>query len=960
MRKIITLLHPFILIFTLINSIQALAQPQIVRQKCIGTAGTERGFAHCKDLEGNFLLAGNTSISSSSNIIIYKTDSLGNTIWNKTYGGTGNDVIYTIIPTSDGGFAFTALTSSTDGDVVGNHGGASDGWFVKCDNLGNIQSSRCFGGSGDDAMHSVEILENGNYLLIGYTSSTDGDLVGLTVQSWDTWLIEYNASGVIMNQKEYGGTSVERGIRAIEVNQNQFAVMSISMSNNGDVANCGAHGGEEYWLILVDRSTFQITSKKCYGGSSYDDAIDIVKATDGGFLMVGSSGSSNGNIIGSHGSGEAWVVKTDALLNLQWQRSCGGSISDKAYSVKLAPNGGYIISGMTNSSNGDVSPTQYPYSTDTDVWVFHLDENGNMTWQNRFGSAGSESTNTAFNPMSMLTINNDGSIVVFSTAQVPGIGFEGDVVGHIGGADFWLFKLANPQNTINGKLFYDINQNNIFDNGDVPAINIPVTTDLGPIGFSNANGDYSIEVFEFDTFSVSPQIINYHSLSPQNVSVNVNNANPGAFSNYNFAFVPLGNVIDAKVIHNPVSGIVKGFPAHFVIEYSNLGTQTIPSGTVSFAIPNQLASFLSASTTPVVNGNVLTWNFTNLAPYQSIQINFTLLISTLTNSGTPFLSASEIIPQGTDVELTNNINYDQDVIVAACDPNDIKVNKTEVSIEELQNSNKLRYTIRFQNTGTASAVNIIIKDSLSSFYKINTVALQSSSHPVELDYNEENKTLSFKFNGINLPDSTTNEPESHGAVVFDIKIADTLQLGTIVENMVNIFFDFEAPVPTNTETAEVFDPCVAEFSVFSLPTMLFADSAGFNTFQWIDCSTNEEIIGANSAQFYPTSEGIYKIIASNSNCSKESVCNEVITKTNDFTKSNLSIFPNPANDHIFISSNKDIENIFIYDMSGKLIMKENCSKKNLLLNTERLNSGIYFLWMYIGNETKSSKFMIQH
>lgn len=935
------------------------AQPVLLNQYCFGSTGSEVADVHCKDNEGNFILAGTNGSLTASEIIIYKVTEDGSTIWNRTYGGTGNDKIHSILATNDGGFVFVGLTSSNDGDVSGNHGD-SDIWFVKCDSNGEIEYSKCLGGSGTDEGHSIKQLQNGNYLICGNTSSTDGDLSGLSVLGYDTWLIEADNLGNIIQQNRYGGTLTEWGIKAIEIDENTFAVLSTTMSTNGDVAGSGSHGGEDYWLKTIDRTNWQIVLKKCFGGTSYDDAIDFIQTSDGGFVIAGSSGSSNGNVVGSHGSGEAWIVKTDSELNLLWQRPCGGSLSEKAYTVEESPLGGYVFAGISNSVDGDLSPNNYSYNTYIDIWVFQLDENGNLIWQRKIGSAGGDGTNVAWNSMDMITMNDDGSLYLFSNTAVPNADFAGDITCFEGGADFWLGKIGQPQNTITGKLYYDLNLNSVYDSGDQPAVNKQVVTDQGQTGFSNNNGDYTIFIFEYDTFLVSPQNVDYHSVTPDQTEVEVTNSIPGTYIGYDFAYQQQQAVYDASVVHYPTSGIVKGFPAHFVLEYSNVGTETISSGTVNFTIPFQLASYISASQTPEINGNVLSWSFSDLAPYESVQINFSLLITIFTNSGTPFLSASEIIISDNDSDLSNNLNFDEDVVLAACDPNDIKVSKAEISVQDFETDKLLRYTVRFQNTGTSEAVNIVVKDTIPDYLNISSISLLSSSHPVELLVNNQINEAQFVFNNINLADSASNEAESHGSFVFEIIASENLQLGDSIENKVDIYFDFEAPVRTNTAITKIFEPCNSEFSVLQAGSLLFADSSGFSDFQWYDCNTMEPITGAVLAHYYPLTNGSFKIIASNDDCTFESDCFDIVNQLNTVQTAKILLYPNPASSQLVLNSELLVSEVQIHTITGKLINQIKVNKKQTILNTEDLTDGVYLISVIHENSVFTSKLIINH
>ena len=135
----------------------------------------------------------------------------------------------------------------------------------------------------------------------------------------------------------------------------------------------------------------------------------------------------------------------------------------------------------------------------------------------------------------------------------------------------------------------------------------------------------------------------------------------------------------------------------------------------------------------------------------------------------------------------------------------------------------LNYIIRFQNTGTASAINVRVENILDNHLDWQSFQLLSTSHDNRVEINDGNQ-VAFFFDGIYLPDSTSNEPESHGFIAYKIKPKSDIQVGDIISNTADIYFDFNEAVITNTVTTEIVEPVsidentLLNFSIYPIPT----------------------------------------------------------------------------------------------------------------------------------------------
>jgi uncharacterized repeat protein (TIGR01451 family) len=220
------------------------------------------------------------------------------------------------------------------------------------------------------------------------------------------------------------------------------------------------------------------------------------------------------------------------------------------------------------------------------------------------------------------------------------------------------------------------------------------------------------------------------------------------------------------------------------------------------------AHYVAAATgamAPLVAGNILTWNIADFGTVNFFD-DFNVIVKTDTGAipGSHVCFILAVTPITGDVQPDNNILEHCFTVVSSYDPN-----SKEVSPEgELNDTTGwLTYTIHFQNTGTDTALHIYITDTLAANLDISTFQLLGYSvHPlVQITENR----IKFNFPNINLPDSNVNEPASHGYVQYKVKLRDSLPIGTEIRNTASIYFDFNAPVQTNTATS--FVQCAPDF-----------------------------------------------------------------------------------------------------------------------------------------------------
>ena len=300
-------------------------------------------------------------------LVFLSTNAFPQIIWSKLIGGSGTDEGRVIEETGDGGYILLGYSTSNNGDVSGNHGDI-DYWIAKLDSARNIQWQKSFGGSGSDVGLTLHQTNDGGYIAGGYSTSTNGDVVG-NHGSDDFWLIKLDVSGNIQWKKSLGGTGMDQCRNLQQTSDGGYIVAGSSQSNDGDVS--GNHGGFDCWIVKLD-SSGSLQWQKSLGGTEGDYSNWIRQTTDHGYILTGSTNSNDGDVSGNHGKQDAWVSKLDSTGNLQWQKCFGSDEADGGLSIQQTGDGGYIMSGFYQ-----IDDLLAPYGN---FYIVKMDASGTMQW----------------------------------------------------------------------------------------------------------------------------------------------------------------------------------------------------------------------------------------------------------------------------------------------------------------------------------------------------------------------------------------------------------------------------------------------------------------------------------------------------------------------------------------------------------------------------------------------------
>lgn len=288
--------------------------------------------------DGNYFLIGYSQSygGGDADILLLKIDPSGNLIWQKTYGGSGNDYGKDIISTTDGNYAIVGSSNSGSSSHDAN--------LIKIDPAGTVIWSKLIGGSANDYGHSVKQCSDGGYILLGHTFSfgTNGD----------AYLVKTDSNGDPVWTKNFGGSQFDEGAYITVNSDNSFTFL---------IRDSSSAGQEIDIRIVKTDATGNTIWSKIYGGTKKDTPKMIQPTSDGGYIVAAIS-RSFGWI-----NPDMWIIKFNSVGDTTWTRRYGGAGNEHCYVVREQPDGSYIAVGKTASS-----------STDADPILLKLNANGTM------------------------------------------------------------------------------------------------------------------------------------------------------------------------------------------------------------------------------------------------------------------------------------------------------------------------------------------------------------------------------------------------------------------------------------------------------------------------------------------------------------------------------------------------------------------------------------------------------
>lgn len=370
-----------------------------------------------------FVVVGGVGLSPEmpvGGLRILKMDAAGNELWHTNYGDAQGLCSATgVIQTADSGYFVLAYSSGSGGDLGVETQGFEDTWFLKLDQLGQLEWSRSYGGFGSDMPYAAVQTADGQLVVAAITASSNGDVVGYSGAK-DGWALKLDiTNGDIIWQNCLGSGDVDLVFGACAADDG--GVVFSGSSPRGDAAEFTAVGCSQFWLIKLDENGVR-QWQHLYGGSECDGGVQLCPAPEGGWFMIGSTTSNDGDVTGWHNGPDdqpdGWLVRLDANGGIIWQRAFGGIDPDTGVDVCPTSDGGCYTLGKAESGDGDVQG----FGGGRDVWLIRWSAEGEIIWQWCLGGENTESP-------SAIAAVWDGGVVLCALDNFPALNGEMDCEG---------------------------------------------------------------------------------------------------------------------------------------------------------------------------------------------------------------------------------------------------------------------------------------------------------------------------------------------------------------------------------------------------------------------------------------------------------------------------------------------------------------------------------------------------
>ncbi len=390
LRKKLFLSSPVLFVLLSLSLVVSVEADLTMWTQTYGGTNDDQAYSLLETSDGGYAIGGYARSfgAGRQDFWLVKTDAFGYMEWNQTYGGTDNDIAYSLVGSSDGGYAIAGETRSFGAQE-------DDCWLVKTDGSGNVEWNQTYGGTGDDVARSLVETSDGGYAIGGSTSSFGAG-------GMDFWLIKTDVVGDVEWNKTYGGIGDDVVRSLVKTSDEGYALAGYTYSFGS--------GNEDFWLIKTDKYG-NMEWNQTYGGGSHDIARSLIETSDGGYALTG--------FTQSFGTGQAhcWLVKTDAAGNIQWNHTYGKEDTTYAFALVETSDGGYQLAGGIYYSN-----------VSTEFLLIKTDGSGIIEWNQTYGGMGDEQAHA-------LVATSDGGYAVAGGTNSYGAG-SNDSWSY----DFWLIK----------------------------------------------------------------------------------------------------------------------------------------------------------------------------------------------------------------------------------------------------------------------------------------------------------------------------------------------------------------------------------------------------------------------------------------------------------------------------------------------------------------------------------------
>jgi uncharacterized repeat protein (TIGR01451 family) len=752
-------------------------------------------------------------------IFVEKLNPGGQLLWARQFGGNGYEDLINIAADPLGNIYLTGYFNDTiriEGVYTLNATSSSaDIFLIKLNPEGQALWAHALGGPYKDEGHSLATDDDGNVYLSGLFSDTVDFNPGAGVfelatksDQNDMFLLKLNANGQFgwvkhMKTGTEPGSSIGRVLVVknnhlyaggyfsgkVDFNPGPAIVQFTAQSDDGFVQKLTLQGDLVWVKQLEGSGTGRVLGlsvdvmDNVFSCGYFSSSIDL----DPG------AGTAIYNSAGNQGYHDAFFQKLDASGNFVFGKKIGAGSNDQAWGLTTDRSGNMYAIGKFNNTV-DFDPGQMVRNIASngfsDAFVLKLDKNGNFANVARIGG-------THFEDGNAIALDQEESVIAVGTFSLtvdfdPGI----DTVSVLAnGFDGFALKMLQPWD-YSGTVYHDMNENGQRDAGEpglsgvlVEAVNRKVyasTDDAGEYHlYYNLDGDVLRILPKKPYWQLNPGLLPMDTTQSGHITGVV---------------IPEGP--DVCIFITEERPFSPGFDTWFQVQVSNIGTEPVYNLPVELILVEQPAggtfTYLNANIPPDSHTSTMfNWLIDTLQVEQTITYRLRFKTSILAQIGSDF-TFSGLAQLDTDLSPANNVSRFTNIIFASYDPNDKQVLPNQLT-PEAADTTALTYLIRFQNTGNFPATFVILRDTLSADLDLSTLQIMGASHSYSWRI-YGNRILEFRFDNINLPDSTSNEPESHGFAAFAIYPEKGLAIGDKVHNRAGIYFDFNEPVITNWAT----------------------------------------------------------------------------------------------------------------------------------------------------------------
>lgn len=386
---------------------------------------------------------------------IVKTDSMGTKQWDKRFGGTNSDYLYWLQQTVDGGYILGGYSASdSSGDKTEPSWTSIDYWILKIDSLGSKQWDKRFGGTEYDPLFSIEQTTDGGYILGGYSySDISGDKTepnwDPTLLSPDYWMVKIDSTGIKQWDRRYGGNEWESLLSIHQTTDGGYILGGYSLSGISGDKTEPSWGGYDHWIVKTDWQGNKEWDKR-FGGTDNDYLQSLKQTTDGGYIFGGKSlsGTSGDKTQPSWGGYDFWIVKTDWQGNKEWDKRFGGTANEDDFgNIFQTSDGGYLIT-CTSYSQASGDKTENNLGMEQ-IWMVKTDSLGIKQWDKTVFTIGHDESGFA--------IQTGAGCYTAANYTNAGIGGYKTQAPWNNSSDYWIIKFCDSTFTgINESADYDL------------------------------------------------------------------------------------------------------------------------------------------------------------------------------------------------------------------------------------------------------------------------------------------------------------------------------------------------------------------------------------------------------------------------------------------------------------------------------------------------------------------------